>query len=77
MRRLTIHVRPNAKRARVERVSDSEYLAWVDAPAVDGKANDRLLVLLAEHLHCKRWQLTLLRGQTAKEKTIAYEDAPT
>src|SRR6266571_98101 len=44
-----VYVTPNAKQARVFRVSEDYFEVWVDERAVGGRANKRLLELLAEH----------------------------
>ena len=70
---LVVHVQPNAKRAKVEAVSAHEYRVWIDAPPRDGRANERLIELLAEHLDCKRWQLSIIRGHLGREKVVRVE----
>ncbi|MDO8462786.1 MAG: DUF167 domain-containing protein [bacterium] len=74
IRTIRVHVQPNAKRGSVEHVSGNEYRAWVDAPPADGKANERLIALLAEHLGCKRWQLSIMRGALGREKIVRIEN---
>lgn len=69
-RTITVTVRPNARRARVEDLGEGEYRVHVDAPAVRGKANERLLEILSAHLGCKRWQLDIVRGSRGHTKHV-------
>jgi len=43
------------------------------APPVDGAANDALIAFLAERLGIGQRQITIVRGATARDKTIAIE----
>lgn len=70
---VVVHVQPNAKHAKVEAVSAREYRVWIDAPPRDGRANERLIELLADHLGCKRWQLSIVRGHLGREKLVRVE----
>jgi uncharacterized protein YggU (UPF0235/DUF167 family) len=47
--------------------------AWLTAPPVDGAANAALVALLAERLGIPKRAVTLLRGETAREKVVAIE----
>ena len=47
--------------------------AWLTAPPVDGAANAALVALLAERLGIPKRAVTLLRGETAREKLISIE----
>ena len=40
------------------------------APAVEGRANEALVAFLAESFGVRRQNVTLLRGETARAKTV-------
>ena len=69
---VTVRVTPRARRNAVALTGDGVRV-WLTVPPVDGAANAALLALLAEHLGVPRRALTLIRGETAREKVIAIE----
>ena len=46
--KINVTVVPNARAYLIEKISDDTYKVRVDAPATDGKANTRLIELLAD-----------------------------
>lgn len=46
------------------------------APPVDGKANEQLLTWLASELDLPRRSIRLLRGESARRKTIEIDATP-
>jgi uncharacterized protein len=67
---IRLYVTPNAKQARVVKVSDDYFEVWVDERAVSGRANKRLLEILAEHFKIPRSRITILKGTKTRNKTI-------
>jgi len=45
-------------------------LIKLNAPPVDGKANDELLRFLVEALDCSKSEVVLVRGQTNRLKVV-------
>ncbi|MGI3168653.1 DUF167 domain-containing protein [Pseudooceanicola sp. C21-150M6] len=66
---LTVRVTPKAARDRITREGD-QIRVYVTTPPEDGKANAAVTKLLAKALGLAPSQLTLLRGQTARDKTF-------
>jgi len=67
---LSVKLQPRASKNEIgERLGD-ELKIKVTAPPVDAAANEALLKLLAEKLDCARGKVELLRGHTARHKTI-------
>lgn len=61
-------------RARREAIEDGEPLrVWVTAPADEGRANEAVRKLLAKALGVAPTRLTLLRGQTARDKLFQLD----
>ena len=52
-----------------ERLNDY-YTVSVKEPPVEGRANDAVVMTLAEHFDVSRSQVTLLSGSTSKIKTF-------
>jgi uncharacterized protein (TIGR00251 family) len=70
-----LRVRPGAKIAAVLGPHDGRLKIAINAPPVEGKANDALLDFLAAVLLRPRRQLRLQKGTAARDKTVCVEDA--
>ncbi|MCW7537461.1 DUF167 domain-containing protein [Aquabacterium sp. A7-Y] len=70
---LDFSVIPNAKRTELIGLHDGALRLRLQAPPVDGKANEALLRWLAERLELPRSRLELLRGQTSRRKTVVVQ----
>ena len=67
---IKVYVTPNAKQARVVKVSEDYFEVWVDERAVGGRANKRLLEILAEHFNIPRSRISITRGIRSRDKTV-------
>ncbi len=67
---LRVYVTPNAKEARVAKVSEDYYEVRVDERALDGRANKRLLEILAQHFKIQKSRITIVRGTKSRNKVI-------
>ena len=68
--RLQIHCQPGAKRSEVSGVHGDCLRVRVAAPAVEGKANVALIAHLAEAFGVPKRAVTIVRGETARRKTV-------
>ncbi|MEN9706555.1 MAG: hypothetical protein RIS31_121 [Actinomycetota bacterium] len=73
--RITVTVKPGSKKGPLVEEVDGLYTVYVPERAVDGKANEAVLKLLAEHLALKPRNLTLEAGFTSKIKRIRIENS--
>lgn len=71
--RVSVRVVPNAKKAKVEETEDG-LKVWVDAPARDGRANKRLVEILAKHYEVRKSEIRIIRGERGREKIIEVPD---
>lgn len=67
---LVIKLQPRASKNEISDVSGPELRIRVTAPPVDAAANEALLRLLADTLGCPRGKVELIRGHTARHKTV-------
>jgi len=76
---LNVRVIPRAKRSEVAGVRGEAWLVRLQAPPVDGAANEELVVVLAKILGVPRRDVTILSGERSREKRVrvAGLDAPT
>jgi uncharacterized protein (TIGR00251 family) len=69
-----VRVVPNSPRCALSVNEDGSLRARIDAPPVDGEANDRLLRFLAkEVLGVPRSALKLVAGERGRNKTVAVD----
>lgn len=71
--RLEVHVQPGAKTTEAVGLHGDRLKVRLAAPPVDGKANDALLAFVAESLGVPRSAVTVVRGQTSRQKTVGIE----
>lgn len=72
-RRLEVRVKPNAKAAGLEEQGDGTWVARVKAPPVDGRANEALIALVAEHFGVRKGQVRIRTGTTGRLKQIEID----
>ena len=68
--KLSITVVTRAKRNKIEQIDPQSYKIWVSVPPEDGKANDKVIALLAKHLGIAKSRLSIINGQKNRHKTI-------
>ncbi len=70
-----LRVQPRARRAALE-VADGSLKATVTAPPEDGKANAAVIALLAEQWRLPKSSFDVIKGQTARAKTVRVAGEP-
>jgi len=70
MMRLSIKVTPNAKKLGIKKISETDYEIRLDAPAEKGKANARLIGVLADYFKVKKSAIRIVRGHTSRNKIV-------
>lgn len=66
---INIKVFPSARKPRVV-VEDELIKVYVNAPAVDGKANSAVIKALANHFNVRKSRIEIVKGHKSREKTI-------
>ena len=69
---LEIRVRPNAKQNRVGGVvgEPPRLVVAVQAPAVDGKANEAVLKVVAKAFELRPRDISIVHGELARDKRL-------
>lgn len=72
---LVVRVTPNARKSDyagwgMDEKGRSVLLIKLGAPPVDGKANVELIEFLSTSLGCAKSQITLLRGESSRQKVL-------
>ena len=71
--RVTVRVQPRASRAKIEGVHGEAWRVRVQAPPVEGAANDAVCDLLAEALHLPKRRVRVVSGASARTKVLEIE----
>ena len=69
---IAVRVTPRASRDGVDAETDPLRI-YVTAPPEDGKANEAVQKLLAKSLGIAKSRLTLVRGQTSRDKVFRID----
>ena len=70
---LQVKVKPNARENRLTESKDGVWVASIKALPVDGKANDALIELVANHFKVRRRQVSIATGSTSRLKRLLIE----
>jgi len=54
----------------VVNLGEDYFEVWVDERVVDGRANKRLLEILAEHFKVPKSRIAILKGTKSRKKTV-------
>jgi len=68
--RISVRVKPNARKNEVKDLGGGKYLVSVTAPPVDGRANEKIVDVLAEYFHRPKRAVTIVHGAGRKEKVV-------
>lgn len=71
MQNYIVHVKPGSKKGPLVEQNDGGTLTvYVRERAVDGHANEAVIELLAKHFDVAKSCVEIIRGHTARTKTI-------
>jgi hypothetical protein len=68
--KINVRVTPNAKVPTIEKVDANTYNVRVNARAVEGRANTRMIEMLAEHFGIRKTKVCILKGFNSKNKVV-------
>lgn len=74
MKIIQVKVKPNARVAVLEEMSDGTWLARVKSLPVEGKANDELVAMIAQHFNRRKSQVSVRSGAFGRVKLVKIED---
>ncbi|TAL47389.1 DUF167 domain-containing protein [archaeon] len=66
---ISVRTIPNAKKPQILKEEDS-YKVKVDAQAQDGKANSRLIEILADHFGVSKSSVSIIKGLKSRNKIV-------
>lgn len=68
--KISVIVKPNSKREGVVASEDGTHTVRVAARPVEGKANERVVELLAGHFGVPKSRVTIIRGAAGRKKIV-------
>ncbi|MBP9822023.1 MAG: DUF167 domain-containing protein [Candidatus Pacebacteria bacterium] len=80
--KILVKVKASAKKEFIERAGEPAmntrntkilmdfYYVWVKEPAVDGKANDAVIRVVAEHLKVPQAKIKIKSGRESRQKVL-------
>ncbi|PJZ83013.1 DUF167 domain-containing protein [Leptospira harrisiae] len=69
--KLTVKVKPNNKKPGLEFISETECIARLKSPPIDGKANEELIEVLSDHFRVPKKNISILSGASSKSKLVS------
>lgn len=73
LRIIQVKVKPNSRASLLEQKEDGTWLAQIKSPPVDGKANEELLALVAQHFKCRKSDVSIKTGGTGRTKLVQID----
>lgn len=71
--RIAVHVQPGARVTEVVGEIGDALKIRLNAPPVDGKANEALATFIAAKLQIRQRDVRLIRGQTSRQKLLEID----
>ena len=68
-------MKPNARASSFEAQADGTWLAHLKSPPVDGKANEELIRLVADHFRCRKSDVAIKSGASGRMKLVTVATA--
>jgi uncharacterized protein (TIGR00251 family) len=72
---IRVKVKPNARASALTQLPDGSWVAQVKAPAIEGRANEELIALVAEHFRCAKAAVSIKTGASGRLKLVRIESA--
>jgi len=70
---LQVKVKPRARVSELSQAPDGTWIARLKSPPVDGKANEELIALVAEHFRCRKACVVIKTGASGRTKLVRVE----
>jgi len=70
---VSVKVKPNSKRPRIEQDAAGALTVYLKSPPVEGKANEELIVRLAERYGVPKSRVRIKSGASSKNKLVEIQ----
>ena len=68
--KITVQVKPNTRKDEVMVRDDGVYVVKVAVPPIEGRANERLIEILAKHFKKPKRSVEILSGTRGRHKIV-------
>lgn len=68
--KITIQVKANARKNEVVALGQERYLVYVNAPPLEGRANEKVIEVLADYFDKPKRSIVIVRGERGREKVV-------
>ncbi len=67
---IEVKVDPRSSRKEIAGIMDNMLKVKLTAPPVGGAANEQLIELLSEYFRIRKSNITIIRGESSRRKTV-------
>jgi uncharacterized protein (TIGR00251 family) len=67
---IRVHVTANARESHVTKVGEADFEVKVDEKAIGGRANKRLVEILAEYFGVPKSRISIVSGAKSRDKVL-------
>ncbi len=68
--KITVKAHPRSKRSEIKKLAENNYEVWFNVAPVQGKANEKIVEMLAGYFEIAKRRVVLLSGEKGKIKTF-------
>ena len=68
--KINVQVKNKSKTEGIEKLTEDSYIVRINVPPIEGRANKRIIELLAKYFDCPKSQIALTRGAKSKNKVF-------
>ncbi|MCM8792678.1 MAG: DUF167 domain-containing protein [Candidatus Omnitrophica bacterium] len=68
--KIFVKVKPKAKQEKIEKISESQFRVWVKEPPQQGRANKKVIELVADYFNIAKSKVKIVSGISSKQKCI-------
>jgi uncharacterized protein len=68
--KIAVRVKTNARKNIVQEIEAGSVVVYTTASPIEGKANEKVIELLAEYFGRPKRSITIIRGETSKQKVV-------
>jgi uncharacterized protein (TIGR00251 family) len=74
--KISVRIIPNSSKCEIKDIIDDSLRIKVDAPPVDGKANEKCIKFLAKSLNIPKSSIAITSGEKSKNKILYIKGNP-
>ncbi|MBI2542972.1 MAG: DUF167 domain-containing protein [Candidatus Aenigmarchaeota archaeon] len=67
---IAVKVIPNSKKLEITKTGENIYRIKLNAPAVEGKANSRLVEVISDYFSVPKSSVTIVKGHKSRKKIL-------